>query len=136
MAYVLAQTRFDRLLDNRPATGGGVLGVLACALWAALLVQGGSHSPSDGPEALPFMPGLVLAMGAPDAAAVTTPGPSEPSAAEPSADPDEATEPPDDEREDEPDEDPPPAAGHRGHDEQLLREAEAHVQLVDGRHAL
>ncbi len=94
MAHVLVQTRLDTLFDNRVATGGGVLGMLTCGLLATLLVHATGQGPSDDSlDELPFMPGMVMALGSADAAEITTPTAAEPTAPEQPTEPTEATEP-------------------------------------------
>lgn len=99
MAHVLAQTRLDTLLDDPAATGGGVAGVLACGLLSALLLHVAALAPADESiDELPFVPGMVLALGSPDAASVTDPNVADPTTpADPTASeqPTEPTEPED-----------------------------------------
>jgi hypothetical protein len=83
MSYVLAQTRLDAVLDNRPATAVGLLGTALCGVLATLLAHasaGTAGSHDEGLDELPFLPGMVLALGSPDAEArVADPGVAPPS---------------------------------------------------------
>ncbi|MCX4247487.1 hypothetical protein [Paraliomyxa miuraensis] len=89
MTTVLAQTGLGSVLDDRLATTTGLLGALGCGLLAVLLAHASPSTPVDESlDELPFVPGMVLAMGSPDAEAVTqapaTTPPAEPSEPQPS----------------------------------------------------
>lgn len=67
MAYVLAQTGLDAVLDNRPATAIGLLGVVGCGLLGLVLAQAGAGVAVDEAlDELAFTPGGLLALGSPD----------------------------------------------------------------------
>lgn len=99
MTYVLAQTGMGSMLDNRPATATGLLGAMGCGLLAVLLAhpspRAADHEPLDE---LPFVPGMVLALGSLDTESVTaqpatTPAtpedPTEPTPEDPASEPTE-----------------------------------------------
>jgi hypothetical protein len=69
MSYVLAQTGLGAVLDNRPATATGLVGAACCGLLGVLLAHASAGGTAGGDAALdelPFVPGLVLALGSPD----------------------------------------------------------------------
>lgn len=98
MTYVLAQTRMSSVLDNRLATATGLLGSMSCGLLAVLLAHASPRATDhEVLDELPFVPGLVLAMGSPEAESVThqpatTPPTSEDAVTEPTPE-DAVTEP-------------------------------------------
>ena len=90
MTYVLAQTGLDAVLDNRPAAATGLLGTALCGLLGLLVAHAATSATGsdEGLDELPFVPGMTLALGSPDAGArVADPGVAPPSP------PTEATEP-------------------------------------------
>lgn len=92
MAYVLAQTGLDAVLHNRPAAATGLAGAALCGLLTLLLAHASMSTTNveDGLDELPFVPGMTLALGSPEAAArVADPGVAPPS---PPVEPAEPTE--------------------------------------------
>jgi hypothetical protein len=95
MAYVLAQTGLGAVLDNRPATASGLLGTALCGLLTLLAAHAstGTAELDEVLDELPFVPGMTLALGSPDAEArVADPGVAP---ASPPVEPAEATDPAD-----------------------------------------
>jgi len=68
MPYVLAQAGLAAVLDNRPASAVGLLGIVGCGLLGLLLAQvsGGASGVDDAIDELAFVPGGVLALGSPE----------------------------------------------------------------------
>ncbi|MEX1366440.1 MAG: hypothetical protein AB1Z98_25170, partial [Nannocystaceae bacterium] len=70
MAHVIAQTGLGSMLDNRPALASGALGALLTAALTVLLMHAPTPSiDDDAIDELPFTPGLILALGSPEAEA-------------------------------------------------------------------
>lgn len=93
MAYVLAQTGLDAVLDNRPAAATGFGGAALCGLLALLLARAtlGTAEGDEGLDELPFVPGMTLALGSPEVdARAADPGVAPPSPPVAPAEPAEA----------------------------------------------
>ena len=98
MTYVLAQTGLQAVLDNRPAAATGLLGAACCGLLTLLLAHAssGASRADEGLYELPFVPGMTLALGSPEAEArVDDPGVAPPSPPVEPAEPTEAAPPTD-----------------------------------------
>lgn len=82
MAHVLAQTSLGSVLDDRLAVAAGALGTLVCGLLAVVLLTraGAAARDDEGLDELPFIPGLMLALGSSEAEAVTAQPTATPSA--------------------------------------------------------
>jgi hypothetical protein len=82
MTYVLAQTGLHAVLDNRPAAATGLLGTALCGLLTLFLAHAsaGTTGGDETLDELPFVPGMVLALGSPEVEArVADPGVAPPS---------------------------------------------------------